>query len=494
MKSNIKLIKGDLNFFDSFFLIKSEKDNIYWSGHETAPIYNNLKKWYQEQLNNNKRIIFNVTVNNESVGYLYFDIDQNNKKIELSYAISKIFAGKGYGSAAVKKSVEYGLENFFNYKIIAYVAEDNIGSQKIMKKNHFIKTEKSYNQFLKTPKKDVKMFEYQHIKNKVFIIAEAGVNHNGDINLAKKLIDKAAEAGVDAVKFQTWKTELLVTKEAKQAEYQISNTKKEESQFDMLKRLELSYNEFSELKTYCDTKKILFLSTPDEIESANFLCSLQNIFKIGSGELTNKPFLKHIGSLKKQVILSTGMGNLKEIEDALKVLVDSGTNKEDITVLHANTQYPTPMEDVNLNAMLTIGKKLAVKIGYSDHTLGIEVPVAAVAMGATIIEKHFTLDKTMKGPDHKASLDPIELTEMVKAIRNIELALGSNIKTPSKSESGNLEIVRKSIVASSPIKKGELFTEQNLVAMRPGTGISPMKWDEVIGTKSLKDYKEGELI
>ena len=330
--------------------------------------------------------------------------------------------------------------------------------------------------------------------NKTFIIAEAGVNHNGDIGLAKKLIDAAVFAGVDAVKFQTWKTELLVTKEAKQAAYQVTNTEKEESQFSMLKRLELSYNEFGELKEYCDSKNILFLSTPDEVESANFLCTLQEIFKIGSGELTNKPFLKHIGSLKKQIILSTGMANLKEIEDAIKILIDSGTSKNKITILHSNTQYPTPMKDVNLEAMLTIKEKLGINVGYSDHTLGIEIPIAAVALGAKIIEKHFTLDKSMNGPDHKASLDPNELRNMVKAIRNIEIGLGSMKKVPSESEIENIAIVRKSIVANDSIKKGDLFAEKNITTMRPGTGISPMKWDEIIGSKALKNYKKGDLI
>jgi len=331
-------------------------------------------------------------------------------------------------------------------------------------------------------------------KNKVFIIAEAGVNHNGNMDLAKKLIDAAVLAKVDAVKFQTWKTELLVTKEAKQATYQTENTKIKESQFDMLKKLELSYNEFKILKDYCDSKKILFLSTPDETESAQFLTSLQNIFKIGSGELTNKPFLKFIGNLKKKVILSTGMGNLKEIEDAVSVLVNSGTKKENITVLHANTQYPTPMEDVNLLAMQTIKEKIGVAVGYSDHTLGIEVPIAAVALGAEIIEKHFTLDKSMKGPDHKASLNPKELKEMVTAIRNIEKALGSDKKTASESEKPNIVVVRKSIVAKNSINKGELLTEKNITILRPGNGISPMKWDEIIGTTAKKNYLKGELI
>ncbi len=328
----------------------------------------------------------------------------------------------------------------------------------------------------------------------VFIIAEAGVNHNGDINLAKKLIDVAVKAGVDAVKFQTWKTELLVTKEANQAEYQTENTGINESQFDMLKRLELSYDAFRELKNYCDVKNIMFLSTPDEFESANFLCELQEIFKIGSGEVTNLPYLRHIGKLNKKVILSTGMADIGEIEDALDVLVAAGTKKENITVLHANTMYPTSMEDVNLRAMQTIGNTFDIAYGYSDHTLGIEVDIAAVAMGASCIEKHFTLDKTMEGPDHKASLEPDELKAMVKAIRNIELALGSSVKKPSKSEKPNMEVARKSIVASCTIQKGEKFSEDNLAVKRPGNGINPMRWDEIVGGVAAKDYLADELI
>jgi N,N'-diacetyllegionaminate synthase len=328
----------------------------------------------------------------------------------------------------------------------------------------------------------------------VFIIAEAGVNHNGDINLAKKLIDVAVEADADAVKFQTWKTELLVTKEAVQAQYQIQNTKIEESQYNMLKKLELSYDDFEELKIYCDSKNIIFLSTPDETTSADFLVNLQDIFKIGSGELTNLPYLRHIGSLQKKVILSTGMADIGEIEDALDILIKAGTKKEDITVLHTNTMYPTPIEDVNLRAMVTIGKTFDLAYGYSDHTLGIDVPIGAVAMGASCIEKHFTLDKSMEGPDHKASLDPEELKTMVKAIRNIEIALGSGIKKPSKSEMLNKEIVRKSIVAKKAIKKGEIFSEDNLTIKRPSGGINPMRWDKIMGTIAHKDYKEDELI
>ena len=494
MKKKIEIIEANLDFFDFFYDIKSEEDNIYWSGHEEKPKYNALKKWYQEQLENKNRIIFKIHSEAKSVGYLYFDLDHEKSLIEFSYAISNQYSDLGFGTASVREAITFSYKNFLNYRIIAFVAEENIGSHRIMQKNSFLKTNKHYLQFLKRPKKEVKMLEYTYNVNKVFIIAEAGVNHNGDIQLAKKLIDKASEAGVDAVKFQTWKTELLVTKEAKQAAYQVTNTKKEESQFSMLKRLELSYNEFGELKEYCDSKNILFLSTPDEVESANFLCTLQEIFKIGSGELTNKPFLKHIGSLKKQIILSTGMANLKEIEDAIKILIDSGTSKNKITILHANTQYPTPMKDVNLKAMLTIKEKLGINVGYSDHTLGIEIPIAAVALGAKIIEKHFTLDKSMNGPDHKASLDPNELRNMVKAIRNIEIGLGSMKKVPSESEIENIAIVRKSIVANASVKKGDLFTEKNITTMRPGTGVSPMQWDTMIGSKALKNYKKGDLI
>ncbi len=329
---------------------------------------------------------------------------------------------------------------------------------------------------------------------KVFIIAEAGVNHNGSIELAKELIDIAAKAGVDAVKFQTWKTELLVGEDAVQAQYQTENTLIEESQFKMLKRLELSYDEFSILKAYCDEKKVLFLSTPDEETSANFLLNLQDIFKIGSGELTNIPFLKHIGRFRKKVILSTGMGNLAEIEKALNALIGEGTKREDITVLHATTQYPTPMEEVNLNAMRTIKHAFNVNVGYSDHTMGIEVPVAAVAMGAKIIEKHFTISKDMQGPDHKASLEPDELELMVNSIRNIEIALGNGLKIAQGSEIENMKVVRKSIVARTAIKKGDVFTEANLITKRMSTGISASLWEEIVGLEAGSDFDSNDKI
>ncbi|MFX4235824.1 N-acetylneuraminate synthase [Aliarcobacter butzleri] len=331
--------------------------------------------------------------------------------------------------------------------------------------------------------------------NKVFIIAEAGVNHNGSIDLAKKLIDVASESGVDAVKFQTFKAENLVSKNAQKAEYQKQTTDKNESQFDMIKKLELDVDTHKELMLYCKTKNIMFLSTPFDHDSIDLLSDLGlEIFKIPSGEITNLPYLRHIGKLKKKVILSTGMADIGEIEDALDILINAGTKKENITVLHANTMYPTPMEDVNLKAMVTIGNTFDIAFGYSDHTLGIEVDIAAVAMGACCIEKHFTLDKTMEGPDHKASLEPDELKAMVKAIRNIELALGSCVKKPSKSEIPNIQIARKSIVAKMDIKKGELLFEDNLTIKRPGNGISPMRWDEIVGTIATKDYKEDEII
>lgn len=329
---------------------------------------------------------------------------------------------------------------------------------------------------------------------KVFVIAEAGVNHNGSLHLAKQLIDAAAEAGVDAVKFQTWKTELIVTKSAKQAAYQVENTGIEESQFDMLKKLELTYADFRELKKYCDEKNITFMSTPDEIESATFLSGLQEIFKIGSGEMTNLPYLRHIGGMRKELILSTGMADLGEIEDALDALVQAGTPKDKITVLHATTEYPCPVDEVNLRAMETIRAAFGVKVGYSDHTQGIEIPIAAVAMGATIIEKHFTLDRAMEGPDHRASLEPDELKTMTHAIRKIERALGNGIKKPSKSEARNIPIARKSIVAVRSIRVGETFNKNNVAIKRPGTGISPMRWDELMGQVAQRSYDVDDLI
>jgi N,N'-diacetyllegionaminate synthase len=329
----------------------------------------------------------------------------------------------------------------------------------------------------------------------VFIIAEAGVNHNGSIDLAKKLIDIASIAGADAVKFQSFKAENLTTTNAQKATYQKEITNISESQFNMLKKLELNHEMHKELIAYCTKKKIIFLSSPFDHESIELLNTLGlEIFKIPSGEITNLPYLRHLGKLNKKIILSTGMSSMDEVKSALKILVNSGTKKNNITILHANTEYPTPMKDVNLNAMVALGKELDIKFGYSDHTLGIEANIAAVAMGASCIEKHFTLNCNMQGPDHKASIEPDQLIDMVKAIRNIELAFGDGIKKPSKSEKKNINIVRKSIVAKTKINKGEILSEKNLSVKRPGTGISPMKWNSIIGTKARKNYNEDDLI
>ena len=328
----------------------------------------------------------------------------------------------------------------------------------------------------------------------VFIIAEAGVNHNGKLELAKELVDVAAHSGADAVKFQTWNTELLVSRFAKQATYQISNTGIEENQFQMLKKLELSHQNFRELKDYCDKKQIIFISTPDDLESAIFLSELQNIFKIGSGGVTDLHLLRYVGSLGKSVIISTGMATIEEVEAAIRVLENSGTPREKITILHCTSEYPAPMADVNLRAMNFMHNTFETDVGYSDHTLGIDVAVAAVALGATIIEKHFTLDVNLPGPDHLASLDPVELKSMVMAIRNIEIAMGDGVKRVMPSEMKNRTIVRKVIVAKQTIKKGEIFTTDNLTTKRAGDGISPMRWDEVLGLTSGRDYSEEQLI
>lgn len=334
------------------------------------------------------------------------------------------------------------------------------------------------------------------MRNNVLIIAEAGVNHNGSLEIAKRLVDEASSAGVDIIKFQTFKAEKLVSKAAKQAEYQKKNIGKgEETQYAMLKKLELSNEQHEELIAYCKSKNIRFFSTAFDMDSIDYLHSLDlGLWKIPSGEITNYPYLKKIASYKEPVILSTGMCELSDIENAINVLVANGVSKDIITVLHCNTEYPTPMKDVNLKAMLEIKEKFGVKIGYSDHTEGIEVPIAAVALGATVIEKHFTLDKNMEGPDHKASLEPYELKAMVKSIRNIEQALGIGHKTVSDSERKNIEIARKSIVAAKDIKEGEIFTEENLSVKRPGNGISPMEWENVIGKVAKRNFQEEELI
>ncbi len=328
---------------------------------------------------------------------------------------------------------------------------------------------------------------------KIFIIAEAGVNHNGDMHTAKKMIDAAVASGADAVKFQTFQTENLVCRNAKKAAYQMETTSAEESQFDMLKKLELTPGMHRELMDYCHEKNIMFLSTPFDLDSLRYLvdCGLA-VIKIPSGEITNYPLLREAGRSGKRIILSSGMSTIDEVREAVAVLRKSGG--ADITVLHCNTEYPTPFCDVNLRAMRTIKEEIGVSVGYSDHTPGIEAAVAAAALGAEIIEKHFTLDRNMEGPDHKASLEPDELAEMVQAVRHVEQALGDGEKKPSASEKKNMAIARKSLVSRCCIKAGETFTEDNLMAKRPGTGLSPMLWNQVIGQKAKRDFATDEMI
>lgn len=329
----------------------------------------------------------------------------------------------------------------------------------------------------------------------VFIIAEAGVNHNGDINLAKRLIIEAKNAGADAVKFQVFKTENLVTFNASKADYQKKNTDNEENQYQMLKKLELSFDQFIELYKFCNENKIIFLSSAFDFESIDFLIRLNlPILKIPSGEINNIPYLKKVGMQNKKIILSTGMASLGEIEKAIEILVANGTDYQNITLLHCTTEYPAPYQEINLRVIKTLQNCFQLDIGYSDHTIGIEIPIAAVALGAIVIEKHFSIDKNLLGPDHKASLNPEEFREMVKCIRNVELSLGSFIKKPSISEIKNIKIARKSIVASRHINTGELFTEDNITLKRPGNGLSPVYWDLVIGKIANRDYEKDENI
>lgn len=329
--------------------------------------------------------------------------------------------------------------------------------------------------------------------SRIFIIAEAGVNHNGSLETAKRLVEEAARAGADAVKFQTFRAEALVCKDAKKADYQMETTEQTESQLEMLKKLELTPAMHEELIACCREKHIMFLSTPFDIDSLHYLvqCGVE-IIKVPSGEVTDYPYLREIGRTGKRVILSSGMSTLEEIGEAVKVLRDNGSR--DITVLHCNTEYPTPYGDVNLRAMLTLKNELGAAVGYSDHTQGIEVPIAAAALGAVVLEKHFTLDRNMEGPDHRASLEPKELQAMVRAVRNIEAALGDGVKRPSESEKKNIGIVRRSIVAKCPIRAGEVFTEDNLTAKRPGNGISPMRWNDIVGQTAVRDFAEDELV
>lgn len=329
----------------------------------------------------------------------------------------------------------------------------------------------------------------------VIIIAEAGVNHNGNYELAKQLVVKAKEAGVDYVKFQTAKPELVISQFAEMADYQKTNTGTQESQLEMCKKIHLTFDDYKPLKAYCEEVGVKFMSTPFDMPSIDLLAEIgMDYMKVPSGEITNLPYLRKIAKLGMPVILSTGMSRIGEVEDALNILIDGGMKREDIILLHCNTEYPTPYEDVNLKAMLTLRDTFGVRVGYSDHTKGIEVPIAAVAMGAEVIEKHFTLDHNLPGPDHIASLEPDELKAMVDAIRNIEKAVGTGLKVVSNSEAKNIKIARKSIIAARDIKAGEVFTEENLTVKRPGDGVSPMLWDSVIGTKAIRDFVYDEPI
>ncbi|OGS03951.1 MAG: N-acetylneuraminate synthase [Elusimicrobia bacterium RIFOXYA1_FULL_47_7] len=331
--------------------------------------------------------------------------------------------------------------------------------------------------------------------NKIYIIAEAGVNHNGSLKTAKELINKAAFAGADAVKFQTFRADTIVSIHAPKADYQKKLTGLNESQYQMLKKLELSYDNHLELKKHCQKMKIDFLSSAFDIDGVKFLKRLKLKFiKVPSGEITNLPYLEAVGGLNGKVLLSTGMSELVEIADAVEVLVKNGTKRSNITLLQCNTDYPAPFEDANLRVLNTLAQRFKLPVGYSDHTVGIEASIAAAALGATVIEKHFTLDRAMPGPDHKASIEPAELKLLVKSVRNIEAALGSGIKKPTKSELRNIKAARKSIVAAVPVMKNELFTEQNIAVKRPGTGISPMLWHKILGKRANKNFGKDELI
>lgn len=333
------------------------------------------------------------------------------------------------------------------------------------------------------------------MNHRIIVIAEAGVNHNGSLSLAKQLIDAAAAAEVDYVKFQTFKTENLVTLNAEKAEYQQRNTGETESQFSMLKKLELSKKNHEELIDYCRIRNVKFFSTAFDLESLDYLHSLNlGLWKIPSGELTNYPYLKKIAGFGEPVILSTGMSELEEVREALQVLLSNGLKREHITLLHCTTEYPTPWTDVNLRAMQTLQDTFGVNVGYSDHTEGIEVPIAAAALGAKVIEKHFTVDRNLPGPDHKASLEPAELKAMVTAVRHIEESLGDGRKIIAESERKNRDIARKSIIAARDIAQGEVLRETDLIVMRPGTGISPMRWNEVIGRIAIRDFRKGDCI
>jgi N,N'-diacetyllegionaminate synthase len=493
----ISLERARNSHFEFFYRLRCEEKNILWTSHKYAPEYGHLKKWFCDVIEQEaKREIYIIRGGRIPLGYLYCDPVEEDL-FELAVAVSQRHEGRGRASEALTRFINQKRYLRPQATFRAWVSDENLGSVKAFVKSGFVKTARFQADFFKGFDREMRMFQFVNYppEQKVFIIAEAGVNHNGSLTLAKQMVRAAKKAGADAVKFQTFKAANEISRYAVKADYQREAGPQNESQLDMARKLELDAGAHRALIKVCRDVGIDFFSSPFDLESIDLLEKLRlRVLKIPSGEITNLPYLKKIGALKRKIILSTGMANLTEIGDALDLLVSSGTPLEWITVLHCNTEYPTPYEDVNLRAMKTIRETFGVRVGYSDHTPGIEVPVAAVALGASIIEKHFTLDRTMAGPDHRSSLEPGEFKEMVRLVRNTERALGDGIKRPSPSETKNLPIVRKSIVAARDIQKGEIFADTNLMAKRPGTGISPMAWDRVTGKKAKRSFLEDEAV
>ena len=515
----IRVRKANISDFDFYYSVKCEKNDISWGGFESQPDYNMLFERFKDILNkvpgveneeinsteNNlpllkggNRDIYIIEYQDNKCGYIYVDKVEKNR-FELSIGVSEKYSGKHVAREAIKKIVSSIREKNKLSVFQAWIREDSISSQKAFINANFKPTKDYKLVFLNSINAEIKMFKYINkpsFTDRVFIVAEAGVNHNGKLEMAFDLIDAAKDAGADAIKFQTFKTEKIVSKNVEMASYQKENLKNTQSQYDMIKNLELPYQDFIEIKKYCDEVGILFFSTPDEEESLDFLVNELCIplIKIGSGEITNIPFLQKIASKNLPIILSTGMANLGEIYDAIQVILSLQKCLDDIqfdplVLLHCTTNYPTPFEEVNLKAMLTLKEAFRLPVGYSDHTLGVEVPIAAVALGARVIEKHFTIDKNLPGPDHKASLEPHEFKTMVNAIRNIEKALGDGIKRPTNSEEEMKDFVRKSLVASRDIKKGEIIKEDDIEIKRPGSGILPKFKEIIIGMRITKDIE-----
>lgn len=489
----IFLRQAELKDFAFFLKMKSEDSNIHWSGHNSKPEPRALEAWFGEQLHSEKRKIYLAfDIFSQPVGCLYVDlIDFGN--VEISYGISADFGGRGFGKKLIAAAIDLIQVSYPQVRRIdAWIFLNNTPSIKIVQANGFVLDGKvkpvefhgqSLGQVLFSRKID-----------RIIIIGEAGVNHNGDINLAKKLIDVAAHAGVDYVKFQTWKTEELVHESATKAEYQKRNDG-DSSQYQMLKSLELSYDQFSELSDHARLRGVQFLSTPDDFPSLNFLSDELNLklLKIGSGELCNIPFLKAVGNKKKDVILSTGMGNISEVERAYYTLLDAGAKS--VSLLHCTSNYPAPMNSANLHAMNLLKSAFNCKVGYSDHTEGIEISIAAAALGAKIIEKHYTTDRTLPGPDHVASIEPAALQLMVSSIRNVELAIsGDGMKLPHQSEIETKKVVSKGLYSKRDIQKGETIRESDIALKRPVTDLSPYQLDLIVGLPAKRNIGKNTAI